>query len=145
MDADLVAAMLAELKISNELKRVQIAQGELNAQQNEELKAQNEKLIQQQEEANRIAHQAFLATKVVLTYEEAEIYSGLASRTLSELIKTGRVKSFQPGGKIRYIPRIELDRYMASEVNGSKVEAPSLKIQPVLDSRRTRRKRSSTV
>jgi len=57
---------------------------------------------------------AGLATKEVLTFEEAAAYTGLAKSYLYKLTSAKRIPHYKPLGKIVYFNRAELEGWLLS-------------------------------
>ncbi len=53
-----------------------------------------------------------LATKTVLTFDEAALYTGLSKSYLYKLTSTGGIPCYKPNGKVLYFNKKELDEWM---------------------------------
>jgi len=63
---------------------------------------------------NRLANieAMLLTTKVVLTFDEAAIYTGLSKSSLYKHSATGGIPCYKPNGKLLYFNKAELDDWM---------------------------------
>ena len=55
---------------------------------------------------------AALATKEVLTFDEAAAFTGLSKSYLYKLTSTKRVPHYKPAGKVLYFDRSELETWL---------------------------------
>ena len=53
-----------------------------------------------------------LSSKVVLTFNEVAIYTGLSKSYLYKLTATGGIPCYKPSGKVLYFNKTELDEWM---------------------------------
>ncbi len=53
-----------------------------------------------------------LSTKVVLTFDEAALYTDLSKSYLYKLTSTGGIPCYKPNGKVLYFSKTELDNWM---------------------------------
>lgn len=55
-----------------------------------------------------------LSSKVVLTFDEVAVYTGLSKSYLYKLTSTGKVPHYKPSGKIIYFDKKEIDNWLLS-------------------------------
>lgn len=71
-----------------------------------------EELQELKEQLDRIEKASVIQFKETLTLEEAAIYVGRSKNTIYRLTADNTLAFFRPGGKMIYIEKKELDRWM---------------------------------
>lgn len=71
---------------------------------------------------NLLSVGSLLATKEALNMDEASIYTGLSKSTLYKLTSSGKLPYYQPGNKIIWLKKSDLDNFMLSNRKATTAE-----------------------
>lgn len=79
-----------------------------------------EKIIEQ---LNRIERYSIMASKTMLTLEEASVITGLSKPWLYKQVREHTIPHYKPNGKIIYFDRSDLENWMKQNRIGTTQEA----------------------